>query len=324
MNAKPKKKPRFSCLRCCSIVLVGVLVLVLVPGLLLYFVAAPRMHARIAEIYPAPGQIFEVYGSKMHIYCEGQGSQTVIIMNGMDEQSQEWRDVQAKLAGYARVCLYDRLGHQWSGSTFRARTAENIADELKALVKAAGIAPGFVLVGYGETSVYARMFAWRYPNQPGALLLVNPLVGSPSVTSAVETTIVVMGLAASPPLSIVWLLSEREALSGAACPSWLVDGVCTAWQAWAQDAYAMQTKAFEALSLGPAMRTLLEPGTQYGDLPIILLETEYAAHEDAELDRSDILGRTTNGRVQTGPGDTLIMIHESPQSLVDAVKALLH
>ena len=161
MNTKQKRKSKFSCCGCFSTIFIGALVLVLGTGPLLQLFAAPRMHAAIAEAYPPPGQIYNVDGAQMHIDCKGQGSQTVIVMNDNTSQSLEWRDVQAMLAGDARICLYDYLGHGWSGTTFRARSAENIADELDGLVKAAGIPPGFVLVGDAFGSIYARMFVWR-------------------------------------------------------------------------------------------------------------------------------------------------------------------
>jgi hypothetical protein len=40
---------------------------------------------------------------------------------------------------------------------------------------------------------------------------------------------------------------------------------------------------------------------------------------------ADILGRTTNGRTQVVPGNIEgALFEKSPQSIVDAVKALLH
>ena len=324
MNTKQKRKSRFSGCGCCSMILLGVIVLVLVPGPLLQVIAAPRMHAAIAETYPPPGQVYDVDGVQMHIYCEGQGSQTVIIMNDMGSQSLEWRDVQAKLVGDARVCLYDRLGHDWSGTTSRTRSAENIADELDGLVKAAGIAPDFVLVGDAEGSIYARMFAWRHPGQAGALLLVNALAGSPDGVSAMYAQVAIMRLGMAPLMSFNWVLSGLEGfqLEGIDCPSWMDNSDCGPWRAWSVDAYAMQTQAFEALSLKTSWRNLIEPQVQYGDLPIVILNKEQSVFTD--FYNADILGRTTNGRIQIVPGDTRFEIHESLQPFVDAVKALLH
>ena len=326
MNANQKKKSRFSCCGCCSMILLGVIVLVVVPGPLLQLFAAPRMHAAIAETYPPPGQVYDVDGAKMHIDCKGQGSQTVIIMNDNTSQSLEWRDVQAMLAGDARICLYDYLGHGWSGTTFRARSAENIADELDGLVKAAGIAPGFVLVGDAFGSIYARMFAWRHPNQAGALLLVNAFAGSPDEISGKIDQFVFIELAFAPLGSYNWVLSKLngEPNEGVDCLPWMNNSDCGPWRAWSIDAYTMQTQAFEALSFQKAWRSLMEPQVQYGDLPIVILDTEQSAPNDTDIYNADILGRTTNGRIQIVPGEVSFMIHESPQSFVDAVKALLH
>jgi pimeloyl-ACP methyl ester carboxylesterase len=319
--------------------ILGVIVLCFAVGPLMELSLAPRMHARILEYYPAPPQNFEVAGSSMHIDCEGQGSQTVILMNHPMDQSLEWGDVQAKLAGNARVCIYDRLGRGWSGPTSRPRSSQNIADELDELVKAAGIAPGFVLVGDRYATVYARMFAWRHPNEAGALLLVDEENESPneSLTTAIEVGLVeFLGYRVimpeifptiTIPLAIGDQVDKRYILSpyggGAApCPPWMGDSDCGPWRAFEMDGSDMQTQSLEMANFSGAWRALATPKVQYGDLPIVILTGVQPVKGTAY---AEILRRTTNGRTQVVPGNIEGPLFEkSPQSIVDAVKALLH
>ncbi|MCJ7434639.1 MAG: alpha/beta hydrolase [Anaerolineales bacterium] len=336
MSVKQKKRSRFSCCGGCSTIFIGVIVLVLVTGPLLQIFLAPRMHARILEFYPAPAQMFDVAGSQMHIYCEGQGSQTVIIINDPRDQSLAWRDVQAKLAGDARVCIYDRLGRGWSGPASRARSAKNIADELDELVKAAGIAPGFVLVGDRYATVYARMFAWRYPDQVGALLLVDEMNESPNENSFLVALAEFFGYRVLmpeiiPTITIPQAIGDQfdrryilspYAAGGVICPPWMDSSVCGPWTAFENDGYDMQTWNIEMANNSAAWRALESPQVQYGDLQIVILTGVEPGKGNVY---ADILGRTTNGRTQIVPGNIKgALFEESPQSIEDAVKALLH
>lgn len=303
------------------------ILLVLITGPLLQIFAAPRMHAAIAERYPAPGQLYEVDGGKMHIYCEGEGEQTVIFINDPTYESMVWRDVQAKLSKDAHVCIYDRLGRGWSEVTSRKRTVENIADELNGLVTAAGIKPGFILVGDREGTIYARMYAWRHPGQAGALLLVNEGDETPDQYASVMTPVSLLTLATAPLLTSTWVLGElmgKDFIKTLKhdCLPWMDDSICTPWLAWKADGYSTQTTAFERFGIPAGWRTLLEPQVQYGDLPIVIL-VETASSNTATY--NDILKRTTKGSMKyvdlNGYG---IILDKSPQSIVDAVKALLH
>ncbi len=59
---------------------------------------------------PVPGHLVDVGTHKLHIYCQGQGSPTVIVDTGLGEISLEWKHVQEGLAANSRICLYDRAG----------------------------------------------------------------------------------------------------------------------------------------------------------------------------------------------------------------------
>jgi pimeloyl-ACP methyl ester carboxylesterase len=60
------------------------------------------------------GRLIDVGGRKLHLYCTGQGSPTVILMAGGGAFSIDWALVQPKVARDTRVCSYDRAGLAWS------------------------------------------------------------------------------------------------------------------------------------------------------------------------------------------------------------------
>ena len=74
------------------------------------------------------------------------------------------------------------------------------------------------------------------------------------------------------------------------------------WKAWNIAAYGFQTAALARLSIPAGMRSLLEPPTQYGNLPIVILTSSPGANEGNAI-YADLLRRTTNGRMRIVPGN---------------------
>jgi pimeloyl-ACP methyl ester carboxylesterase len=60
----------------------------------------------------------------------------------------EWALVQPEVAKHTRACSYDRAGTGFSDPGTRTGTSLNIVDDLHRLLKAAGIAPPYILVGH--------------------------------------------------------------------------------------------------------------------------------------------------------------------------------
>ena len=102
----------------CSLFLLAV---VLVGGIL-HFVGQTKIHKAITAAYPPPGEMLDVDGLQMHIYCIGQGDHTIVIETGMSYTRAAWADIQEKLAKQGRVCVYDRAGRGWSQSSWSSRS----------------------------------------------------------------------------------------------------------------------------------------------------------------------------------------------------------
>src|SRR5215207_10395745 len=64
--------------------------------------------------YPAPGQLVDVGGYRLHINCVGTGSPTVVIDAGWGDWSRGWSRVQPEAAKTTQVCTYDRAGMGYS------------------------------------------------------------------------------------------------------------------------------------------------------------------------------------------------------------------
>ena len=125
-------------------------------------------------VYTKPRQLVDVgHGRHMNIYCLGSGSPTVILDAGMGDSTISWALVQPAIANKTRVCSYDRAGLGFSDGSNRPSTADNIADDLHTLLKAARIAPPYVLVGHSAAGMYIRVYADRHPDEVVGMVSVE-------------------------------------------------------------------------------------------------------------------------------------------------------
>jgi pimeloyl-ACP methyl ester carboxylesterase len=124
--------------------------------------------------YPAPGEMVDVGGYKLHIYCVGAGSPTVILDAAADMMSSDWAWIQPAIAKQTRVCSYDRAGMGWSDAGPQPRDAKQITSELHTLLTNAGISAPYILVGHSAAGLYVRMYAEKYPDEVVGMVLVDP------------------------------------------------------------------------------------------------------------------------------------------------------
>lgn len=121
---------------------------------------------------PPPGQLHIVKGKRMHLYCVGDGPQTIVIESGLGDDWVGWQGIQPKLAKLTRTCTYDRLGHGWSEPRSGSGDAVTIARQLKGLLAQAAIQGPIVLMAHSAGGLYVREFVGRYPaNVVGVVLL---------------------------------------------------------------------------------------------------------------------------------------------------------
>ena len=128
----------------------------------------------VARDYQPVGQLFEVDGRSMHLYCIGAGEPTVVLESGLDiAGSQAWALVQSKIANTNRVCSYDRAGILWSDGRDEAPTADQITENLHLLLGIASERPPYVLVGHSLGGPLAMAFADRYRSETKGVVLVD-------------------------------------------------------------------------------------------------------------------------------------------------------
>jgi pimeloyl-ACP methyl ester carboxylesterase len=152
--------------------MVGLVLVLLLAGVVFQFVMT-RIDARR---YPAPGEMVDVGGYDLHLYCTGEagGAPSVVMDSGLGGTVLDWQLVQPEVAKFARVCTYDRAGMGWSDPGDQPRTSQQIVKELHALLGNAGVVEGpYVLVGHSFGGTNMQVYASHYPDEVAGMVLVD-------------------------------------------------------------------------------------------------------------------------------------------------------
>jgi pimeloyl-ACP methyl ester carboxylesterase len=149
------------------------LVIVIVGVPLLGFTYETIMRGGDVERYPPIGQMVDVGGHRLHLYCVGEGSPTAVLEGGHGVAALAWTLVQPMIATRNRVCAYDRAGLGWSELGPNPRTPERIVQELHTLLGNTAIEPPYVLVGHSVGGKHIRMYTELYPDEVLGLVFVD-------------------------------------------------------------------------------------------------------------------------------------------------------
>jgi pimeloyl-ACP methyl ester carboxylesterase len=124
--------------------------------------------------YQQVGQSVAIGGGRtLNISCLGEGSPTVVLDSGGHTAGYTWVGMQPELAKLTRTCWYDRASYGWSDPGPAPRTAKVIANELHALLRAANVAPPYVLVGATSSSFHVRVYNSLYPEEVAGAVLIE-------------------------------------------------------------------------------------------------------------------------------------------------------
>lgn len=249
--------------------LAALLVALVIAGAIYQVIGAARDRAA----FPPPGQLVDVGGHKLHIYCTGEataGRPTVILETLSGGISAYWGWVQPEIAKTTRVCSYDRAGRAWSEPATGPLSLTQTVRELQTLLTNAGVEGPYVLVGHSIGGIYVRKFAADYPDEVVGMVLVDAghpdqFMRDPALKEANESF---LQLSASFPLLARLGLGRFYFATGGTLdmgdlpPAAL--GVAKA--AWSTPAYFESQRA-EGMA-GPA---IYAEGQQLGDLGDLLL-----------------------------------------------------
>jgi pimeloyl-ACP methyl ester carboxylesterase len=151
---------------------IAVVILALLAGGAIYQAIGAAQDTRR---FPPPGELVDVGGHHMHLYCTGEGSPAVILEALSGGSSSYWAWVQPEIAQVTRVCSYDRAGRAWSEAAPESPDQDlwTTAGTLHTLLHNGGVAEPYVLVGHSIGGLYVRAFAQEYPAEVAGVILLD-------------------------------------------------------------------------------------------------------------------------------------------------------
>jgi pimeloyl-ACP methyl ester carboxylesterase len=237
---------------------------------------------RDAKNFPAPGQLVDVGGYKLHLYCTGRGSPTVVLEQGGGGNSLAWFLVQPQVATVTQVCAYDRAGMAWSDAGPLPRTGEQIAKELHTLLNNSSIEAPYVLVGHSYGGLFVRAFAAQYPEDVAGLVLLDSAHPDQWTRTAQgqaqykNDSTIYSATRLLAQVGLLRILPNPFATSPASFPN-EQQGV---WRALHSTTKFWNTTAAESRAIPETMNSVRDAAS-LGDLPLVVVSA--GAHMDADL-----------------------------------------
>lgn len=148
---------------------VGGFVLLIVIGIVVQYTISAQERSR----FPPIGQMINVGGYKLHLYCMGEGKTTILMEAGIGDNVLIWDNVLSQIAKTTRVCAYDRAGMGWSDPSPKLSNSQQHIVALRRLLDAANINAPYILVGHSFGGILNREFARTYPGDIDGMVLID-------------------------------------------------------------------------------------------------------------------------------------------------------
>ena len=120
------------------------------------------------------GHQIDIDGRGIWTHRSGQGDPAVVFVPGAGSFGLDFALVQERVAEFATAILYDRAGTGWSQDAALPRSATEVTDELRAVLRATAGPIPYVLVGHSLGGAYVQRYAQRFPDEVAALVLLDP------------------------------------------------------------------------------------------------------------------------------------------------------
>jgi pimeloyl-ACP methyl ester carboxylesterase len=294
------------------------------------------------ELPEPPGELVDVGGHRLHLYCTGQGDRTVLLEAGLGDWSLYLRRLQDDLATTTRVCTYDRAGYGWSEPGPLPRTGAQIVTELEALLEAAGESGPYVLAGHSFGGLTMLMFAENHPEDIAGVVLIDSthprqdeaFADVPAYVAAQkELDAQFAGIAARVEAGQV---GPAEVLPLA--PGWLPLQLKYQWAAQFAQPHSMQAAIAEHDAWNQTMAQIGGEGS-LGDLPLIVIAAglgvggtdpglPLTGEEAQRFDsirrglQEDHLTRSSNAALIVAENSGHTVYVDEPQLVLDAIREL--
>ena len=288
------------------------------------------------DSYAQPGKLVALPdGRHINLRCTGTGSPTVILEAGFQAWSFAWDKIQPPLSTLTRTCSYDRAGLGLSDPAPGPRDGLAQARDLAATLKAAKVAPPYILVAHSAGAMTARLFADLQPKNVVGMVLLDPSVeGQFDNQRAQVAATVARYEACAAAASQRALPSKLPELARCNPPA---KAAATAFDK--QVAALMLTPAYwqtlarEYAAIAGTTSDQLRHGRQnYGKLPLVVL-TPGGTRALTEVEQAQLAGwmaahdalaaKSSVGRNELVLGSGHLLMRDQPDVVIEAVTAMV-
>jgi pimeloyl-ACP methyl ester carboxylesterase len=302
----------------------GLVLFLLLAGVVYQFVATKIDEYR----YPAPGEMVDVGGYNMHLYCtgeEGAGAPTVVMDIGAGGIGLDWQLVQPEVAKFARVCTYDRAGTGWSEPGPQPRTSQQIVEELHTLLGNAGVQGPYVLVGHSFGGVNMQLYASRYPDEVAGMVLVDSAIADldflrsmePSFPSPVWTKILATIGVTRLPYTFGGETDERTAIGTHAKDTYEVVNYASSMEESYDEVRAAP------MSLGDKPLVVVSAGSRGVMFPHFSQEQSDRFNEAWTESQADLTQRSENAKQIIAEESGHNIQQDDPDLVIDAIRQVV-
>lgn len=118
--------------------------------------------------------LYTMGGVAVHLDCQGAGQPVVVLIAGGFDPTTAWDGLRSKLPSTMHTCAFDRPGVGASQTPAQPLTAGLIASTLFSTLRAAGVAPPYVLAAHSIGALSVLAYVGRYPQDVGGVVLFDP------------------------------------------------------------------------------------------------------------------------------------------------------
>ena len=118
----------------------------------------------------------KVDGKRLEYRTRGEGDYTIVFDGAIGANLYEWEEVSKKVEKEldVKTFVYNRNGYGFSGISTE-KTPKEQADDLKILLRKAGVSGPIILVGEEYGSLVLTNFAKMYPENVKGMVLIKPI-----------------------------------------------------------------------------------------------------------------------------------------------------
>lgn len=155
-------------------ILRNILIVILALLIIISIVGQVRKYLKEDDVKPL-GVLVNVDGKKMHVYSEGEGKKTIVLMPGLGTPapSIDFKPLISEFSKDFKVVVVEPFGYGFSDKTSKERSVENIVDETRKALKEANIDGPYILMPHSISGVYAQYYASAYPNEIEAIIMLD-------------------------------------------------------------------------------------------------------------------------------------------------------